>query len=83
MSPLLVVCLSVGTPLGGLGLYALQARLERWDQRTQKINVVALLRKPEFARRRAIAAVGSQRPQSRAVVACCSLLVSNTLADSQ
>jgi hypothetical protein len=31
MSPLLVVCLSVGAPLAGLGLLELQARLERWD----------------------------------------------------
>jgi hypothetical protein len=33
MSPLLVACLLVGSPLAGLGLLELQARLERWDQR--------------------------------------------------
>jgi hypothetical protein len=32
MSPLLVVCLSVGMPLAGLGLYDLQAWLERTEQ---------------------------------------------------
>jgi hypothetical protein len=31
MSPLLMVCLSLGTPLAGVGLVKLQARLERWD----------------------------------------------------
>ena len=31
MSSLLVVCLSVGTPLAALGLHDLQARIERWD----------------------------------------------------
>lgn len=31
MSPLLMACLSAGTPLAGLGLVELQARLERWD----------------------------------------------------
>jgi hypothetical protein len=31
MSPLLLVCLFVGTPLAGLGLFELQVRLERWD----------------------------------------------------
>lgn len=31
MSPMLLVCLSVGTPLAGLGLLKLQTRLERWD----------------------------------------------------
>ncbi len=30
MSALLVVCLSVGTPLAALGLYDLQASLEQW-----------------------------------------------------
>jgi hypothetical protein len=33
MSPLLVVCLAVGSLLAGLGLYDLQTWLERWDQR--------------------------------------------------
>ena len=33
MSPLVVACLFVGSPLAGLGLLELQARLERWDQR--------------------------------------------------
>jgi hypothetical protein len=33
MSSLFVVCLSVGTPLAALGLYQLQASLERWDQK--------------------------------------------------
>lgn len=28
---LLMVCLSAATPLAGLGLVELQARLERWD----------------------------------------------------
>jgi hypothetical protein len=31
MSPLLMVCLSLGVPLAGVGLSKLQARLERWD----------------------------------------------------
>jgi hypothetical protein len=31
MSPLLMVYFSVGTPFAGLGLFRLQARLERWD----------------------------------------------------
>jgi hypothetical protein len=31
MTPLLVVCLSAATPLAGIGLLNLQARLERWD----------------------------------------------------
>ncbi len=31
MSPLLLVCISAGMPLVGLGLFELQARLERWD----------------------------------------------------
>jgi hypothetical protein len=30
MSALLVICLSVGTPLFALGLHDLQASLERW-----------------------------------------------------
>ena len=33
MSLLLVVCLSLGAPLAGLGLHDLQASLERWDQK--------------------------------------------------
>jgi hypothetical protein len=33
MSPFLAVCLFLGTPLAGLGLYDLQTWLERWDQR--------------------------------------------------
>jgi hypothetical protein len=33
MSQVLVVCLSVGAPLAALGLYQLQASLERWDHR--------------------------------------------------
>jgi hypothetical protein len=32
MSPLLLISLSVGGPLLGLGLVELQTRLERWDQ---------------------------------------------------
>ena len=32
MSPLLVVCLAIGTPLVGLGVYDLQNRLECWAQ---------------------------------------------------
>lgn len=32
MNSLLVACLSVGAPLAGMGLYDLQAWLERWDQ---------------------------------------------------
>ena len=31
MSLLWVACLIVGSPLAGLGLLELQARLERWD----------------------------------------------------
>jgi len=31
MNPLLMICMSVATPLAGLALYELQARLERWD----------------------------------------------------
>jgi hypothetical protein len=31
MSPLLMICLSMGAPLIGVGLLKLQARLERWD----------------------------------------------------
>jgi len=31
MTWLLVVCLSAATPLAGIGLLNLQARLERWD----------------------------------------------------
>lgn len=31
MNLLLLVCLSVGSPLAGLGLLKLQTRLERWD----------------------------------------------------
>ncbi len=31
MSPLLLVCLSLGTPLAALGLHDLRASLERWD----------------------------------------------------
>ena len=31
MNTLLLVCISVGTPLAALGLYDLQARLEQWD----------------------------------------------------
>ena len=30
MSPLLMVCLAVGSPVVGLSLYDLQTRLERW-----------------------------------------------------
>jgi hypothetical protein len=30
MTPLLMVCLSAATPLAGIGLLNLQARLERW-----------------------------------------------------
>lgn len=32
MSPLMVAILSVGLPLAGVGLFQLQARLERWDR---------------------------------------------------
>ena len=31
MTPLLLVCIAVATPVAGLGLLDLQARLERWD----------------------------------------------------
>jgi hypothetical protein len=31
MNPLLMVCFSAATPLAGIGLLNLQARLERWD----------------------------------------------------
>ena len=30
MTPLLMVCFSAATPLAGIGLLNLQARLERW-----------------------------------------------------
>ena len=33
MSPVVVACLLVASPLAGLGLLELQERLERWDQR--------------------------------------------------
>ncbi len=33
MSPLLVVFMSVGLPIAGVGLFELQARLEQWAQR--------------------------------------------------
>ena len=31
MTGLLLICLSAATPLAGIGLLDLQARLERWD----------------------------------------------------
>ena len=31
MTPLLLVCLAAATPVVGIGLIQLQARLERWD----------------------------------------------------
>jgi hypothetical protein len=31
MNALMMICMSVGTPLAALGLYDLQARLEQWD----------------------------------------------------
>ena len=31
MNALLMVCISISAPLAALGLYDLQARLERWD----------------------------------------------------
>ena len=31
MNALLMICMSLGTPLAALGLYDLQVRLERWD----------------------------------------------------
>ena len=31
MTPLLMVCLSVASPLAAIGLLNAQARLERWD----------------------------------------------------
>jgi hypothetical protein len=31
MTPLLLVCLAAATPVVGIGLMHLQARLERWD----------------------------------------------------
>jgi hypothetical protein len=31
MTPLLIICMSVGIPLAGVSLYDLQVRLERWD----------------------------------------------------
>jgi hypothetical protein len=33
MNPLLVALFSVGSAVAGVGLFNLQARLERWDQR--------------------------------------------------
>ena len=40
MNALLMICMSIATPLAALGLYELQARLERWDttvtQRTEQ-----------------------------------------------
>ena len=31
MNALMMICMSVGTPLAALGLYDLQVHLERWD----------------------------------------------------
>ena len=31
MNAILLLCMSVGTPLAAMGLYELQTRLERWD----------------------------------------------------
>jgi hypothetical protein len=31
MNALLMLCISVGTPLAAFGLYELQVRLEQWD----------------------------------------------------
>ena len=31
MNALLMICLSIGTPLAALALHDLQARLEQWD----------------------------------------------------
>jgi hypothetical protein len=31
MTPLLLVCIAVATPVVGIGLMQLQARLEQWD----------------------------------------------------
>jgi hypothetical protein len=31
MNALLLLCISVGTPIAALGFYDLQTRLERWD----------------------------------------------------
>jgi hypothetical protein len=31
MTDWILLCASIGVPLGGLGLFELQARLERWD----------------------------------------------------
>ena len=31
MNVLLLICISVGTPLAAMGLYDLQTRLEHWD----------------------------------------------------
>jgi hypothetical protein len=31
MSPLLLVCIAAATPVAGIGLMQLQARLEQWD----------------------------------------------------
>jgi hypothetical protein len=31
MTPLLLVCIAAATPVVGIGLMQLQARLERWD----------------------------------------------------
>jgi hypothetical protein len=31
MNALMMICMSVGTLLAALGLYDLQARMERWD----------------------------------------------------
>ena len=38
MSPVLVVCLSMGAPLTAIGLYQLQASLERWDHRRHELD---------------------------------------------
>jgi hypothetical protein len=31
MSGLIMMCISIGAPLAALGIYDLQARLEKWD----------------------------------------------------
>jgi hypothetical protein len=33
MNPILVALLSVGSTLAGVGIFRLQAQLERWDQK--------------------------------------------------
>ena len=47
MNPLLMICMSIATPLAGLGLYELQARLERWGLTTVTLRTEPS-RRPRF-----------------------------------